>query len=290
MKTNNSDSQKTTLHPDTSLGHVTLAVADLQRSLAFYENVMGMQRLTVNEGTAHLGTKEKQLLILHEKPGAIQQPGYSTGLYHIAILVPSRPDLAHVIAHLAEVGYPLQGYTDHLVSEAFYLADPDGNGLEIYRDRPRDQWQWANGTIQMDNAPIDFESLFAETPQKPWVGLPDGTRIGHMHLRVGDIDKAVEFYGQIIGFDLVARMTGAAFLSAGGYHHHLGVNVWHSRGASPPPSNAVGLQEFVIQLPSIEEVNRVRDRLQAAQIAYREESQNLLTHDPWSNALRFQLA
>jgi len=287
--TSNPVQEKTKLNKlpaETTLGYVTLAVANLQRSLDFYQNVIGMQPIEVTDSSAKIGAGGQTLLVLNEKPGAIPQPEFTTGLYHIAILLPSRAALAQEIAHFAELQTPMQGYSDHLVSEAFYLADPDGNGLEIYRDRPRSEWQWENGQVKMANAPIDLDSLFAEHPGTPWNGLPAGTTIGHMHLRVGNSSQAVKFYTDVIGFDVVADWPGAGFVSAGGYHHHLGMNMWQSRGAPPAPENSVGLQEFIIQLPNRESLDQITNRLKSAQVPYELSGSDLITHDPWQNRIR----
>lgn len=284
--------EHTILHPETTLGAVTLIVSDLERSLAFYEKTIGLRRISSGEGQVEVGAGGRTLLILKEKKGAIPQPTYSTGLFHVAILVPSRLDLVRAIYHFAETRYSLQGYADHNVSEAFYLADPDGNGLEIYRDRPRSEWRYRDGALVMGTYPIDLEDFFAELGGSPplWRGLPDGTRIGHMHLRVGNIQKAQAFYHEVIGFEVMAAMSGAAFLAAGGYHHHLGLNVWQSQDAPPPPVNAVGLEEFTVILPNAAEQEHLMTRLKAAHHAYEQDGAALLVSDPWGNTLRFTVA
>jgi len=277
-----------TIHPQAAIGQVTLAVADLQRSLLFYEQIIGFQRLSQTDHGAVLGVNGVPLLYLTEKPGATKQPDFSTGLYHVAILLPSRADLAREIQHLIDVRYPIQGYADHLVSEAFYLADPDGNGLELYRDRPRSEWQWDGGTVRMASDPIDFDSFFGEIKDNPqtWAGLPAGTRIGHMHLRVGDTTRAEAFYHGLLGFDVVAHWNGAIFLSAGGYHHHLGANTWQSRNAPPAPDTSVGLQAFTVTLPDQTELERLAERLTAEGVAFTREGQALVVRDPWQNQVR----
>jgi catechol 2,3-dioxygenase len=277
----------TKLHPKTTLGHVTLSVANLERSVDFYESVIGMARIDVHDGVARLGAGNKTLLVLKEKPGAVPQPTFSTGLYHMAILQPERKNLADTIVHLAEMQYPLQGYADHLVSEAFYLNDPDGHGLELYWDRPQEAWEWENGSVKMASLPIDMDNFFAEATGQPWKGLADGTTIGHVHLRVGNVDQSVRFYCDILGFDKVAVWSGAGFISAGGYHHHIGMNTWQSRGAPQPPANAVKLEEFIIQIPDVEERKRIQKRLDTAGIAFHLEGDDLLTQDPWGIPLRF---
>jgi catechol 2,3-dioxygenase len=275
------------IHPKTRMGSVALTVGDLKRSLAFYEQTIGFRRLDDGNGAAELGSGDQPLLRLVEQPGAKPQPEYSTGLYHVAILLPSRPDLARTIKHIAESGYPLQGAADHLVSEAFYLADPDGNGLEIYRDRPRSEWHWNGQTVQMASDPIDLDGMFAEiaNDSRPWTGLPALSQIGHVHLRVGDVRKAIDFYHGVLGFDLTAQMPSAAFFSAGGYHHHLGANSWQSRGAPPPPPDSVGMREYSVVLPDTAEQDRIEARLRAAGVEFAREDGKLTLYDPWRNRI-----
>ena len=223
-------------------------------------------------------------------PGASPQPFRSTGLYHVAILLPSRADLGRILLRLAEAGIEI-GQADHLVSEALYLSDPDGNGLEIYRDRPRASWRKENGMVKMATDPLDLYSLVEEGKRDalPWEVLPAGTRIGHIRLRAGDIPQAERFYHTILGFDITARMSSALFLSAGGYHHHIGLNTWQSRGAGPAPENTVGLQTFVIALPNQDALVEVRARLAAHGIPIHEQGNDLIVADPWHNQIRLMV-
>lgn len=280
--------EQTKLHPATRLGTVTLKVADVQRSIAFYTQIVGL-RLHEQPAAdrAVLGDGEQPILLLHEVPNATRQPQRSTGLYHAAILLPERRELARLIRHWSEIGMPF-GSADHLVSEAFYINDLDGNGLELYRDRPRAEWTRMNDLIHMENAPIDFDSLFAETKDAPgWEGLPRGTQLGHMHLRIGDLDAAKAFYMDTLGFDLMAVYPGALFVAAGGYHHHLGLNIWQSRNAPPAPSSSVGLENFEIVLPDAPALDAVRERLTAADVPFTMRDGALLVDDPWHNRLHF---
>ncbi len=276
------------LHPATHIGSAALTIADLQRSLEFYTRVIGLTVLTQKEQTAVLGTGDGQaLLTLIQQDGASPQPARSTGLYHIAILLPSRADLALFVLRLATSGYPLSGVADHLVSEALYLSDPDGNGLEVYRDRPRETWQWRNGLVQMATDPLDVEALLTEgqglAAGENWHVAPNGTTIGHMHLRIGNIEQARNFYVDLLGFDLVQQLPGAMFVSAGGYHHHLGLNTWQSRNAPRPPADSVGLRLFTIQLPDVEGLNPLQERLQAAQWPFERYEGEIVVRDPWDN-------
>jgi catechol 2,3-dioxygenase len=283
--------QTARLHPATHIGAAALTIADLQRSLEFYTRVIGFTILTQTEETAVLGTlddgEQKLLLTLVQRTGARPQPARSTGLYHIAVLLPSRADLALFVLRLATGGYPLSGVADHLVSEALYLSDPDGNGLEVYRDRPRETWQWHNGLVQMATDPLDVETLLTEGQKlaagENWHRAPVGTTIGHMHLRVGDIEQARHFYADLLGFDVVQHLPGALFVSAGGYHHHLGLNTWQSRNAPLPPSDSAGLRLFTIELPDASGLDQLQQRLQTAQWSFEHHEGEVVVRDPWNN-------
>jgi catechol 2,3-dioxygenase len=287
-----SDVSAPAIHPATDVGTVTLKVADLQRSLAFYTRLIGLQPLQQDERTVVLGAGKRPILKLEAVPGAKPLARNTTGLYHAAILLPDRHALAVKVAQLSAVGYPL-GHSDHLVSEAFYLDDPDRNGLELYRDRPRSEWTWVGKQVQMALDPIDFDSLFAEIPegdpalQNP--ALPDGTKLGHMHLRVGDIDLAEQFYHGVLGFGVVAKMQGALFVSAGGYHHHLGMNTWESRGAKPPVEPSAGLREFSIALPDQAELDRLTKQIEAVGVAVTHLDGQAEVCDPWQNQIKLIL-
>ena len=184
---------------------------------------------------------------------------------------------------MADTQYPLQGFADHLVSEAIYLADPDGNGIEVYRDRPRSEWYDAQGKIRMASDPLDIRGILAELEgeEGAWRGFDAGTQLGHMHLQVANVAAAQEFYTRVIGFDLIMRYgPSAAFVSAGGYHHHIGMNTWNSAGAPPPPRESIGLRYFVTRLPNLAELGKVLDRVQAAGIVAEEQDEGVLVRDP----------
>lgn len=287
------DMVQTKIHPKTRIGGVSLTITDLERSITFYQQVLGLD-LHAREGqSAWLGTQaEPELVYLVEDPAA--KPAMrKTGLYHMAFLVPSRPALARVFAHLLQSGWRLQGAADHLVSEALYLADPDGNGIEIYRDRPRQDWPTRNGQIQMATDPLDAEGILAELPQdgEPWQGIDPGTRLGHIHLKVANIPDAQSFYCDVVGFDLVTRYgPSAAFVSAGGYHHHLGMNTWESAGATAPKPGAVGLRYFEILLPEQAELEQLSLRLQEAEWPFEMDETGLSVDDPSGNSIRFTVS
>ena len=185
----------------------------------------------------------------------------------------------------------MSGYADHLVSEAFYLNDPDGNGIELYRDRPRSEWPMAGDLVQMDNAPINFDEFFADAERegKPWTGMPSGTTLGHMHLKIGSDKEAQAFYTDVVGFSVMAYYPSAVFVSAGGYHHHLGLNMWESRGADAPPANSVGLEEWSIVVPDAEALNAVADRLTNAGAAIEHGDDFVLFADPWGTRARINV-
>ncbi|AHY45881.1 putative ring-cleavage extradiol dioxygenase [Rubrobacter radiotolerans] len=274
------------IHPETHVGRVELTVADIERALGFYRDILGFE-VEREDGEARLSADGRELVVLRESPGAEPQPEGTTGLYHYAILLPDRPSLGRVLKRLTSSGYPLWGASDHLVSEALYLDDPDGNGIEIYRDRPRDEWRTTpDGSLQMATLRLDLRSVLDAGAGEEWSGPPPGTTIGHMHLHVGDLGKAEEFYSGVLGLDVTVRYAGAAsFLSAGGYHHHLGVNVWAGQDAPPPPEGSAGLRRFELVLPDAAELDRVRERLDAAGVHYDREDGAINLKDPWGSGI-----
>jgi len=270
------------IHPGARLGSVTLRVRDLDRTIDFYTRHLGFSLLATDSMEARLGTGGASLLTLREDPQA-RLIDRTTGLYHFAILVPSRTDLALSLRQLVASKTPLQGFADHLVSEAIYLADPEGNGIEIYRDRPRDQWPHRNGQLLMGTDPLDVNGLLEEAAQvdAPWTGLSPGTTIGHVHLQAADLGPAVNFYQGTLGFDLIMRFgPSAAFLSAGGYHHHIGLNTWAGTGLPAAPPDATGLIWFAIVLPDRESYQALAGRLSEKAVSTEEHEQGLLVHDP----------
>jgi catechol 2,3-dioxygenase len=282
------------IDPATQVGMVALTVASLERSLRFYTDIFGFTLLDQKAGEATLGTPSSPLLLLREEPGARPWPHdrYAyTGLYHFAVLVPTRRDLGRWLRHWLQLGLPLPGQGDHLVSEALYISDPDGNGIEIYRDRPRSEWHWDNGQVRMAVDPVDIRGVLAEaeTDDEPWAGFPDGTRIGHIHLQIGDVPQAKVFYHDVLGFDIVATMPSALFVSAGGYHHHIGMNTWHSRNASPAPAGTAGLRFFTLEIPSEEARAAIAARLTAAGIPSTQTPDAVIVQDPWQNTLVLQI-
>lgn len=274
------------IHPDTKLDYVHLTVADLTKSLPFYQQVLGFQVHRRENGTVALGAGEQDILLLTENPDA-KPLGRTAGLYHFAVLVPSRVELARVLKSIADQQVPVSGFADHLVSEAIYLPDPDGNGIEIYRDRPRANWYDARGKLIMGTDPLDLDGLVAELEnvETGWTGLAKGTVLGHMHLKVSNMSSAQKFYTDLIGLNMMMSMGSAGFVSAGGYHHHLGFNTWESNGAPSQPREGIGLRDFVIHLPNAEELSRITDRIRHAGFDLEETEAGLLVRDPSDNGV-----
>jgi catechol 2,3-dioxygenase len=268
------------IHPGARVAKVTLITADLARLSAFYVNVLGLTAVARSRDRAVLGTDGHGFLELIEHANA--KPHHtSTGLYHFALLVPTRDDLATFLSHLTQSSYPLQGAADHLVSEALYLADPDGNGIEVYRDRPREEWPRVEEHVQMDTLPLDLRELLARSGSDDFDGLAHETTVGHIHLRVRDVMESESFYRDTLGFQLTWQIGNtAAFFGAGGYHHHIGVNTWTTRGASPPPPGSTGLQSYTITLPTKSDLKPVIDRLSAAGHAVDDRKDGYLLSDP----------
>jgi catechol 2,3-dioxygenase len=275
----------------TTVATVALTVSGLDRSRAFYENVLGLTALELNDrADLALGVADEPALVtLRGDRGARPLDPRATGLFHLAVLTPSRRELAYSLARLARTRWPLSGASDHLVSEALYLNDPDGNGIEIYRDRKRSEWRTdENGQLAMATLRLDLQSLAEELTDAP--PLPDslsaGTRIGHVHLQVADLAAAEDFYRGVLGFDVTVRgYPGALFVSAGGYHHHIGLNTWNSAGAAPPAPGAVGLRSFDVRLPDRGELERVLARVSAAGLVADTFDGATVVRDPSGNAV-----
>ena len=234
------------------MGPVELTVADLDAQAAFYTDTIGLHVLERGGDTVRLGVSDgSQLVTLVGRPDAPRRPPRTSGLFHLAILVPSRPELALAVHRVTSSGRQFTGASDHLVSEALYLDDPEGNGIEIYRDRPRDEWTYDAGELAMATLPLDLEGVLASLTEPPsGEGMTEGTRIGHVHLQVAAIPAAEAFYVGALGFEpTVRRLSGALFVAAGGYHHHVGLNTWAGQAVPAPPVGSLGLRTFTIVLP-----------------------------------------
>jgi catechol 2,3-dioxygenase len=271
----------------TTIGDVHLTISDLERSIEFYTDRLGFRVHRRDTDSAVLGAGGRDLLALTQSPSARRVRG-TTGLYHFAILVPSRADLSRSLRRLVETNTRMQGVADHGVSEALYCADPDGNGIEIYRDRPRAEWPFRDGRLEMTTDPLDLDDLLAAGPsQTPATHvLADGTVVGHVHLHVSDLADAETFYVGLLGFDLMQRFGASAlFVSAGGYHHHVGLNTWAGVGAPPPPAGAIGLRYFVVRLPDAGSREKVIARLRAANVPIHPAERGVLVRDPAGNSI-----
>jgi catechol 2,3-dioxygenase len=278
--------------PITFVGQVNLKVQNFERALAFYKEVIGFKVFEQTERSAKLTADGKTVLLSIEQPvDVIPKQARTTGLYHFALLLPHRSDLAKIIRHFVEVSYPLQGASDHLVSEALYLADPDGNGIEIYTDRPASKWDWNNNEVVMATEALDAENLLAEGLDGSWNGLPAGTIMGHIHLHVSELVNTEQFYTKGLGFEVVSRYgSQALFISSGKYHHHIGLNTWNGIGAPKPPVNSAGLESFTLVLPNEESVIATIAQLKEIGSSVTEEEHGVYTFDPSGNRINLETA
>jgi catechol 2,3-dioxygenase len=253
------------IDPSLRIGAVRLAVGDLSRSVDFYERVLGLGLISREQDGASLGVdREHPALELTAIADPTPLSPHSTGLFHVAWLHPSRAALAATVDRIVGGRWPIDGASDHGVSEALYLSDPDGLGIEIYADRPRDQWQRPSDGhgVTMVTLPLDLDDLLAQAPEQTGIEMAPGTSIGHVHLKVSDVPRAVAFYRDALGLEEQAQLPSAAFLSAGGYHHHIGLNSWQSRAADAPPESAPGLRRVTFELADRAALDAVADRLQ----------------------------
>ncbi|MCG0239782.1 MAG: VOC family protein [Firmicutes bacterium] len=277
----------------TRIGRVRLRVGDLERSLRFYRDLLGFHPVdpglppapVLPRRVVGLGTRPDAppLVLLEEVPGARPPGPRTTGLYHYALLFPDRRSLARAVVRLAEAGWPFEGFSDHLVSEAVYLRDPDGNGLELYADRPRSAWRYRGQEVEMATRPLDLEGLLRELEPEPPPedGIPAGTVVGHVHLHVSDLGRAEAFYQGLLGLAVMNRTyPGALFLAAGGYHHHVAVNIWAGAGAPPPPPEAAGLVYFELVVPGEDAREALLRRLEGQGVAAELLPEGLLVRDP----------
>jgi catechol 2,3-dioxygenase len=271
-----------TIPAETRMGAVHLTSSDLARTVDYWTRAIGLEVLEGGDHETSLGAGDRELIHVVEEPGAASAFGY-TGLFHVALLVPERADLARWLAHAGRERIPLQGLSDHAVSEAIYLGDPDGHGIEIYADRPREVWQ-GDVARRLTTLPLDVDDLLGvldDPASEPFDGLPDGTVMGHVHLRVATVPETVAFYRDLLGFELMATYgSQAAFLAAGGYHHHLGANTWESAGAQPAPDGTARLRHATIVLPDANARDELLGRLEVEETAV-----GPLVRDPSGNAL-----
>lgn len=271
------------------LGAVHLTVADVDRSVAWYQQALGLRVHRHDPTEAELGDGTETVVVLREDAQA-RPAGRHAGLYHYALLHPSREELARAALRLSATRTPIQGASDHRTHEAIYLPDIDGNGIELAADRPREQWPSGLG-YDRGPAPLDFDNLLATVAgEEPTAHVGPGLRMGHLHLHVGGIDEGLAFYRDVIGFEPQANLGSAAFVSAGGYHHHLGFNIWNGPGVGPAPAHTVGLRRWTVELERDADVAAVRARVEDAGIATDAVDRGFLVRDPWQTAVAFVAA
>ncbi len=270
------------------IGSAALRVRDIERVSAFYRDVLGLSVLARGDAGVTMGTAEGALLTLISRPGASLEPPTQAGLFHTAFLMPTRKDLARWLVHVARNRTPLTGFADHSVSEAVYLNDPEGNGIEVYSDRPPERWQWETGRVVMGTHRLDVDDILSltDTRASDYVKAPDGLRIGHVHLRVGDVAAGDRFYRDLVGLESTSRRDSASFLSSGRYHHHLALNTWNSAGAGARDEASTGLDWFSLVAAKGEQLAATHERLVAAGLAARPISGGFESADPWGTRVR----
>ena len=274
-------------NPNTFPTHVALRIMNFNKSLEFYQNIMGFKVLEKSEKSAILTADGINPLISLEEPANIKKKELrKTGLYHFAILLPSRKDLGKFIKHLMKTGYPIIGASHHGVSEAIYLQDIDDNGIEVYADTPVSNWKWENNFIDMYTKALDIKSIVAESSDEVWEEIPRETILGHIHLHVRDLDEAERFYVEGLGFDVVSKIPNqATFISTGGYHHHIAFNIWNGKNIPPASENSVGMKYFTLKLPDQKSRHDVIDRLSSLGYEVKFENEDFVTKDPSKNEI-----
>lgn len=265
-----------------SVASVVLTVHDLDGVAAFYQRAVGLHLIRREGDTVELGIGTRVLLELRLDRTARRRAPQEAGLFHTAFLLPSRGDLGRWLRHASGTGLPLQGLSDHIVSEAAYLSDPEGNGIEIYSDRPRASWRWTNGQVAMATERMDVEGVLGAAAPTPWDGVPEGTIVGHVHLQVGELVRADSFYAGTLGFDITTHYPGATFYATGGYHHHLAANVWQSRGAGTRAMPSTGLTEVRLAVREPERLARLAEK-------GRNDGKDAILTDPWGTPTRLTL-
>ncbi|SIT73741.1 VOC family protein [Pontibaca methylaminivorans] len=267
------------------IGTVRLKVRDLDAVSAFYQSVLGLSPVETDEHRVTLGTGGTPLLELVGDPSLDALDPRQAGLFHTAFLMPTRADLGRWVAHVAAARVPLQGASDHIVSEALYLADPEGNGIEVYADRPVSRWHGADGEITMSTDPLDVQDLLQSAKGTEWSGFPEGGSVGHVHLQVGDTAEADRFYRDVLDLDIAASYPGASFYGSGGYHHQFAGNVWNSRRAGKRPAGMAGLDAVEIVVRDAEDITSIAARADGAGVASTRNADGLTLHDPWGTAI-----
>lgn len=268
------------------IGKVRLKVRDLDAVSGFYQSVLGLTEVARSDREATLGTTGRTpLLVLEADPALTPGDRRQAGLFHTAFLMPTRADLAHWLGHVAEARVRLHGASDHIVSEAIYLADPEGNGIEVYVDRPVSRWSGMDGNIQMTTDPLDVQDLLAAGEGTAWAGFPEKGSIGHVHMQVGDTAAADRFYRDVVGFDVTVDYPGASFYGSGGYHHQLAGNVWNSRGAARRPEGMAGLDAIELIIRDAADIANIVARAESAGIEATNDGDGATLRDPWGIAI-----
>jgi catechol 2,3-dioxygenase len=267
--------------------HSHLVVRDLPMVSSWYQTIMGLTPIEKTASGEALGVAGRPLLTLTTEGNAAMAPRNAPGLFHTAFLVPDRTELGRWLAHIAHNNVPLQGASDHLVSEAIYLGDPEGNGIEVYRDRPRAEWNYIeDGMVKMATLPLDLQALYDEAPKDKWDGMAGGTAIGHIHLQVSDIPQANAFFRDVLGLDLMATYPGASFFASGKYHHHVGANTWNSRGAPKRQANMTGLADYTVHFNDPAKLQNAIVKLDELEIPVTRNGDTVSLIDPWGIGLK----
>ncbi len=269
------------------VGSVGLKARDLNRLTAFYRDAIGLSVLGRDAKSIKLGAGGVTLLELEAAPDAKPDDPRTAGLFHTAFLQPTRGDLARWLVHAAKHRVPLTGASDHAVSEAIYLDDPEGNGIEVYRDRLPEEWRWNSGRIHMTTDRLDLDNLAVDAGPAVYASAPDGLRVGHIHLRVGDLDAAQRFYSGLVGLDVTAGRHGALFMSSGRYHHHVGANIWQSAGAMLRDANHAGLSWFTVETGDRAALDAVRARFDGIKLPSEPAGDGVEVRDPWGTRVHF---
>ncbi len=269
------------------IDHSHLVVRDLAMVSSWYQQIMGLTPMDRTASGETLGVAGRPLLTLTTAGNAAVAPRNAPGLFHTAFLVPDRTELGRWLAHVAHNNVPLQGASDHLVSEAIYLGDPEGNGIEVYRDRPREEWNYIeDGMVKMATLPLDLQALYDTAPKDKWDGMADGTAIGHIHLQVSDIPQANAFFRDVLGLDLMATYPGASFFASGKYHHHVGANIWNSRGAPKRQGNMTGLADYTVHFNDPAKLQAAVAKLDELEIPVTRNGATVSLIDPWGIGLK----
>lgn len=269
------------------IDHSHLVVRDLPMVSSWYQQIMGLAPMEKTASGETLGVAGRPLLTLTTEGNAALAPRNAPGLFHTAFLVPNRIELGRWLAHIAHNNVPLQGASDHLVSEAIYLGDPEGNGIEVYRDRPREEWNYIeDGMVKMATLPLDLQAIYDEAPKDKWDGMAGGTAIGHIHLQVSDIPQANAFFRDVLGLDLMATYPGASFFASGKYHHHVGANIWNSRGAPKRQGNMTGLADYTVHFNDPAKLQAAIANLDELEIPVTRNGATVSLIDPWGIGLK----